>query len=365
VLALAGVPTTAMPALPLDGKNPCADQGGAVCGIVRHITNDPDLAGTLRDVLGTGFDVLLIIVIALLVRAVLNRLIDRVVRRTARTPSLAGLPSRLRRSHADEGGEVVTATTPERREQRAETIGSVLHSAVTFTISTIAFMEVLGKLGINLAPIVASAGIVGIALGFGAQNLVKDFISGIFMILEDQYGVGDVIDVGDATGTVEAVALRTTRVRDVKGTVWHVRNGEIVRIGNKSQGWSRALLDIPVAYGHSTDEAKALIKEIADSVWLDPEWAPQILEEPEVWGVEDLGADGVALRLVVKTAPLAQWSVSRELRSRIKKVFDERGFEIPYKQHTIWLRNDGDRNGSRDAAKPNGRRPAKKTAARR
>jgi small conductance mechanosensitive channel len=200
-------------------------------------------------------------------------------------------------------------------------------------------IEILGKLGINLGPIVASAGIVGIALGFGAQNLVKDFLSGIFMILEDQYGVGDVIDVGDATGTVEAVALRTTRIRDVKGTVWHVRNGEITRIGNKSQGWSRALLDIPVAYGHSTDDVRALIKEIADAMWQDPEWTPKILEEPEVWGVEDLGADAVALRLVVKTAPLAQWAVSRELRSRIKKVFDERGIEIPYKQHTIWLRD--------------------------
>ncbi|MFL6239256.1 MAG: mechanosensitive ion channel family protein [Actinomycetes bacterium] len=354
MLAIAGVPT-ALPSLPLDGRNPCADQGGAVCGIVRHLTNDPDLAGTLRDVFTKTFDILLIILVAIVIRALLNRIIDRAVRRTKLAPSLHDLPSRLRRRRAGEGDAI--AVTPERREQRAETIGSVLHSTVTAIVGTIAFIEVLGKIGINLAPIVASAGIVGIALGFGAQNLVKDFLSGIFMILEDQYGVGDVIDVGDATGTVEAVALRTTRLRDVKGTVWHVRNGEIVRIGNKSQGWSRALLDIPVAYGHSTDEARELIKEIADSVWQDPEWAPKILEEPEVWGVEDLGADGVALRLVVKTAPLAQWGVSRELRSRIKKAFDERGFEIPYKQHTIWLRND--------EPKPNGRPAAKKTAARR
>jgi small conductance mechanosensitive channel len=358
VLAFAGLSALhPAAALPLDGKNPCADQGGAVCGIVRHVTNDPDLAGTLRDLLTKSFDILLIILIAMLVRAMLNRLIDRVVR-TSSVPTLHALPGRLRRSSGDEGEGDVTITT-NRREQRAQTIGSVLRSTVTFVVGTIAFIEIQGKLGINLGPIVASAGIVGVALGFGAQNLVKDFLSGIFMILEDQFGVGDVIDVGDATGTVEAVALRTTRLRDVKGTVWHVRNGEVTRIGNKSQGWSRALLDIPVAYGHSTDEARAVIKEVADDMWQDPEWAPKILEEPEVWGVEDLGADGVALRLVVKTAPLAQWAVSRELRSRIKAVFDERGFEIPYKQHTIWLRND-------DQPKSNGRRPsAKKAAARR
>jgi small-conductance mechanosensitive channel len=331
--------------LPFDGKNPCADQGGAVCGIVRHITNDPDLAGTLRDVFTKGFDILVIIVVAIIIRAVLNRLINRAVQRSTKVPTFHQLPTRLRRAHpenADEGGDItVTAITAERREQRAETIGALLRNAVTFTIWAIALIEILGKLGLNLAPIVASAGIVGVALGFGAQNLVKDFLSGVFMILEDQFGVGDVIDVGDAVGTVEAVALRTTRLRDVKGTVWHVRNGEITRIGNKSQGWSRALLDVPIAYGHSTDEAKALLKEVADSVWQDPEWSPKILEEPEVWGVEDLGADGVALRLVVKTAPLAQWAVSRELRARIKQVFDERGIEIPYKQHTIWLRNEG------------------------
>jgi small conductance mechanosensitive channel len=354
VLALAGLSTTASPALPFDGKNPCTDQGGAVCGIVRHLTNDPDLAGTLRDIFTKGFDILLVVVVAIIMRALLNRLIDRVIRRTSQVPSLHKLPGRLRRSSSVEGGDVGVAL-PDRREQRAQTIGSVLRSTVTFAVGTIAFIEILGKLGINLGPIVASAGILGVALGFGAQNLVKDFLSGVFMILEDQFGVGDVIDVGDATGTVEAVALRTTRLRDVQGTVWHVRNGEIVRIGNKSQGWSRALLDVPVAYGHSTDEARALLKEIADSVWQDPDWAPKILEEPEVWGVEDLGADGVTLRLVVKTAPLAQWAVSRELRSRIKATFDERGIEIPYKQHTVWLRND--------EPKPNGRRPPAKEKA--
>ena len=146
--------------------------------------------------------------------------------------------------------------------QRAETIASVLRSTVTAVVGTIAFIEILGTLGINLGPIVASAGIVGVALGFGAQNLVKDFLSGIFMILEDQYGVGDVIDlgVGDANGTVEAVGLRITRLRDVKGQVWHVRNGEVVRVGNKSQGWSRAVLDVPVAYGNDVAEASAVIK---------------------------------------------------------------------------------------------------------
>jgi small conductance mechanosensitive channel len=359
VLAVAGLTATvphfatALPALPFDGKNPCADQGGAVCGIVRHLTNDPDLAGTLRDVFTKGFDILLIIVIAMIIRALLNRMINRVVRRTQTAPSLHELPGRLRRGSAGAGDDI--AVTPDRRGQRAETIGSVLRSAVTFTISTIALIEVLGKLGIALAPIVASAGIVGVAIGFGAQNLVKDFLSGIFMILEDQYGVGDVIDVGDATGTVEAVALRTTRLRDVKGTVWHVRNGEIVRIGNKSQGWARALLDIPVAWDSDVEQVRDVVKAAADSLWQDEEWSDKVVEEPEVWGLEDMGAAGLVVRLAVKTAPLQQWKVARELRERVKAALDSAGILVGVPLSSVRPHPDA----------PAEQAPAKETASRR
>jgi small conductance mechanosensitive channel len=349
----------ALPTLPFDAKNPCEDEGGAVCGIVRHVTDDPDLAGVLKALIGTGGEILLILAVAFIIRALLIRTINRVVSRTIDTPKLP-----LRHRQRREPTEIdLVVETPERRHQRAETIGSVLRNGVSITVFTIALIEVLGKLGIDLGPIVASAGIVGIALGFGAQNLVKDFLSGIFMILEDQYGVGDVIDVGEATGTVEAVGLRTTRLRDVNGTVWYARNGEIIRVGNKSQGWSRALLDVPIAYGADVADAQRLIKEVADTVWHDPEWVGSVLEEPEVWGVEDLGVDGVQIRLVVKTAPLAQWKVARELRQRIKAAFDEHGIEIPYKQHTIWMRSDNPADGN-DAPDEGATSAPRKTATR-
>jgi moderate conductance mechanosensitive channel len=200
-------------------------------------------------------------------------------------------------------------------------------------------MLVLGEVGFQLGPFIAGAGIVGVALGFGAQNLVKDFLSGIFMILEDQYGVGDVVDLGEASGSVEAVGLRVTRLRSVDGTVWYVRNGEVIRVGNKSQGWARAVLDIPIGYSEDIDRVRELLRETADALYRDPEYADMVLEEPEVWGVEALSNESVVIRVVVKTEPLKQWEVARELRRRIKTAFDEHGIEIP--QPTVWMRTDG------------------------
>jgi small conductance mechanosensitive channel len=184
-----------------------------------------------------------------------------------------------------------------------------------------------------------------VALGFGAQSLVKDFLAGMFILIEDQYGVGDIVDVGElsatpVSGVVEAVSLRATRLRSVNGTVWHVPNGTILRVGNMSQQWARALLDVTVGYGADTDEAQAIIKRVADDVWQDPAWSGQVLEEPEVWGIEDLGADGVTIRLVVKTQPAEQFVVLRELRSRIKLALDDAGVEIPFPQRVVWVRRD-------------------------
>jgi small conductance mechanosensitive channel len=259
-----------------------------------------------------------------------------------------------------------------RAAARAQTLGAVLRSVASFVIWTIAFITILGELGINLGPLVAGAGLAGVALGFGAQSLVKDFLAGIFMLIEDQYGVGDVIDVGEASGTVEAVTLRTTRLRDVNGTVWHVPNGQILRVGNMSQQWARALLDVSVAYGADLDEAQRIIKEVADALWREDAWRGQILEEPEVWGVEDIGPDGVIIRLVVKTLPAKQWSAMRELRSRLKVALDEAGIEIPHPQRTIWVRRDAgtsiesgvDLDLEADAEARPSKRPARKAASR-
>src|SRR4051794_7823773 len=216
----------------------------------------------------------------------------------------------------------------ERRRQRAETIGSVLRSVTSIVVFTVAGAMVLGELGFDLGPVLASAGIVGVAVGFGAQNLIKDFLNGMFMILEDQYGVGDVVDAGEATGTVESVGLRTTRLRDVQGTVWHIRNGEVIRVGNKSQGWARALLDIPVAWDTDVEQVRDVVKAAADSVWQDEDWSDRIVEEPEVWGIEDMGSTGLVVRLAVKTAPLEQWKVGRELRQRVKAALDGAGILV-------------------------------------
>jgi moderate conductance mechanosensitive channel len=283
-----------------------------------------DAADRYGDTLAAGaLRVLLIVVLAVVVRSVLHRLVSRAVRGAVdgRTPVVL---RPLRERIGVEPGALLT----ERRRQRAETVGSVLRSTVSAVVLVVGGAMVLSELGLDLGPVLASAGIVGVALGFGAQNLVKDVLTGVFLILEDQFGVGDVVDVGEATGTVEAVGLRTTRLRSVDGTVWYVRNGEVLRVGNMSQGWSRALLDVPVAWDSDIAVVRALVKEVADGLWHDPDWEARVLEEPEVWGVEAMGADGVVVRLVVKTVPLEQWDVQRELRQRVKAAFDAAGIDV-------------------------------------
>jgi len=185
---------------------------------------------------------------------------------------------------------------------------------------------------------------------------VQDFLAGIFVILEDQYGIGDIVDLRDsigspgAAGTVEAISLRTTRIRDVEGTVWHVPNGEIRTAGNKSQQWARSLLDIGVAYDTDIDHATGVLKRVADHLWQDEAFGPFIIEEPEVWGLERFDADKVTLRMVLKVQPARQWEVNRELRRRIKDAFDAEGIEMPFPQRTVWMRNDTERTAPAGAA---------------
>jgi small-conductance mechanosensitive channel len=261
----------------------------------------------------------------LLAAWVANRMVRRAIRRLVTSLSedrgLAALraPAALART-----GELPSL----RRVQRAETVGALLASVASFGIWGLAGLMALGTLGLDLGPLIAGAGIVGVAVGFGSQNLVRDFISGIFMLMEDQYGVGDVVDAGPATGTVEGVGLRTTRLRDVDGTLWHIPNGEIRRIGNRSQGWARALVDVEVAYSTDLEEATRVIERVALELSVDEQWSAKLLEQPEVWGVEELGPDGIRVRLVAKTRPLEQWKVARELRARLKVAFDEAGIEV-------------------------------------
>jgi small conductance mechanosensitive channel len=197
---------------------------------------------------------------------------------------------------------------------------------------------VLSEVGMDVAPILASAGVLGLAIGFGAQNLVKDFLSGVMMMVEDQYGVGDAVDLGEAVGTVEHVGLRVTRVRDVDGTVWYVRNGEILRVGNQSQNWARTVLDINVGYREDLVRVRRVLEEVAHGLWEDEDYSGVVIEEPEVWGVENLSPDGVVMRVTLKTAPMEQWQVAREMRARIKARFDHEGIEIPLPQRVVWHR---------------------------
>jgi moderate conductance mechanosensitive channel len=289
-------------------------------------------------------NILFLLVIATLLRWVLHRLIDRVMKRAAQG-SVPGIVNRGKSRQVVDRSSIAA----ERRHQRTATMASLLKSITTAVIFGVIAVMVIDVLGYNIAPLLASAGILGLALGFGAQSLVADFLSGVFMILEDQYGVGDMVDVGDAIGEVEAVGLRVTRVRDIDGTVWYVRNGNIARIGNMSQNWARTVLDINVAYDEDLDRVRAILADEAHKMWEEEKHNPDILEEPEVWGVQELAAESVVVRVVLKTAPMQQWTVARTLRERIKERFDAEGIEIPLPQRVIWHRGDDEQaqNGSR------------------
>ena len=195
------------------------------------------------------------------------------------------------------------AERQQRAQQRADTLGAVLRSLVTAVVWSIALLLVLGELGINLAPLVAGAGVVGFAVGFGAQSIVRDFLSGLFVLIEDHYGVGDFIDVGDASGTVEEVSLRTTRLRDQAGVLWIVPNGEIRRVGNYSQLFSQTRMQFEVSYDTDVDEASAVIKGVLDEVWHENREDATEIEEPTVLGIDAFKDSAIVIGAVIKTDP--------------------------------------------------------------
>lgn len=347
--ALAGSGSTASPTAvdpsPLKAAEEACRSGSMICSFVTEQTGSTKTGVWAELLLGTPWHILLIVLVALLLRYVLRRLVDHAVehiavggsaavfddRATAELPLLSRQRRRLRRRL----GMTQVAAMTSRRAQRARTLGTLLRSVVTITVIAVAGLMILDEIGMNIAPLLASAGIVGVALGFGSQSLVKDFLSGIFMIVEDQYGVGDNVDLGDAVGVVESVGLRVTQVRDVNGTLWYVPNGQINRVGNQSQGWARAVVDIAVGYGQDLEVATDVVLAAAKELAKDPEYRTLILEEPEVWGVERLAVNGVLLRCVIKTAPLQQWKVARELRSRVTRAFIDADISFPYAPQTV------------------------------
>jgi small-conductance mechanosensitive channel len=353
----------------------CTASPGVTCQLVWDLSHNEHAAKVTAEFLNGPVHLLLrvifVVLLALVIQFIVNRVINRLTERATHSllPNLrngaaaarrapARLVGRRRRTSGSEAdiadpdalgvaaargvatdaagdasqGEIngaaadaERALVDERRKQRVRALGSILRSVASITIFSIASVVILGDLGINLAPLLASAGVVGVAIGFGAQSMVRDYLAGIFMLVEDQYGVGDVVSIGDATGTVENVTLRVTRLRDVSGIVWHIRNGAIEQVGNESQGWARAVVDYPVPYEVDLGEIRSLLAEAAQALWDEPDWRVVLLDPPEVWGAQEISGKEVTMRIVAKTAPLRQWEVERELRARVKAALAAAG----------------------------------------
>ncbi|MER5217439.1 mechanosensitive ion channel family protein [Streptomyces sp. NPDC002838] len=267
--------------------------------------------------LAIGLRVLLILVIAAVLRVVVRRAITKLIDRMNRTVQAVDGTAL--------GGLLVNV---ERRRQRSQAIGSVLRSVASFTIVSTAALMILGTFEINLAPLLASAGVAGVAIGFGARNLVTDFLSGVFMILEDQYGVGDSIDAGVACGEVIEVGLRVTKLRGENGAIWYVRNGEVKRVGNLSQGWSTANVDVTVRPDEDLDKVKRTIGEVAETMSKEEPWNELLWGPIEVLGLDSVLLDSMVIRVSAKTMPGKSLTVERELRWRIKRAFDAANIPI-------------------------------------
>jgi len=297
-----------------------SDEPGIACRLVWDISHSNHAAEVTRvyvaGPVNVGLKIAFVLLLAFTARAITHRAINRLTSRAAK-----GHPS----TEIGHSRGLPPERSGERRHQRSHALGSILRNATTFLIFGIAGIIILGDLGIDLAPLLASAGVLGVALGFGAQSLVGDFLAGVSILLEDQYGVGDVITTGTTSGTVEAVGLRVTRMRDVNGVVWHVRNGSLQQVGNQSQGWARAVIDIPVPYNQDMSEVREIMTQVVSDMWKRPEWEGVMLEEPKVWGVQSLSSSEATWRLVAMTTPPRQYEVERALREEIKGALDAQG----------------------------------------
>jgi moderate conductance mechanosensitive channel len=334
--------TTVEPVDIVRSTEPCYEEQTGLCRQVYDWTDGNETAANLASwIVDKPLEILIILVVAWVLARLARRWVERFVNRVV-VPTTSPV-ERLGKLGVVIPGGLEAATPDPRRSSRAQSISVVLTSSTVVAIWSIAGMLVLGVVGIQLGPLLAGAGVAGVALGFGAQSLVKDCIAGLFMLIEDQYGVGDVIDLGEATGVVEEVSLRTTVLRSVDGTVWHVPNGVVERVGNLSQLWSVALIDVVIAYDTDVNRACELLQEAADEVGGWEEFEGVIIEAPRVLGVETLAADGVTIRLTVKVTPGQQWQFQRALRQHVKEVFDRADVAMPFPQRTVWMNTDPDR----------------------
>jgi moderate conductance mechanosensitive channel len=258
-------------------------------------------------------------IVRLILRFVINRSVDRIV---------GGVKKKQK---VDDTRQLMASPLAAARTvQRTRTLGNVLNNIVSVVIVVIAVLLIVSSINPNItASFALLTGALGAGLGFGAQNVVKDVLNGLFMVAEDQYGVGDVVDLGAATGVVEAVGIRITQIRDVNGTVWFCRNGEVVRVGNMSQGWSRVIMDLAVPYDTDVQAVQERILAAANTLATNTKWRSRIIEKPELWGIESISAEAIVIRLVLKTVPGSKDDVARELRSTIKSTLDDMGIQLP------------------------------------
>lgn len=272
---------------------------------------------------GFAIRIFLIIIGLLVIRWVLLVMVRRIV-----TSVTTGV--KKREGAADTKALDASPLARARLVQRARTIGLVLSNLITAGLSISALIAILSELGIAIGALAAGAGILGAALGFGAQSLVRDFLAGLFIVVEDQFGVGDTVDLGSASGVVESIRLRVTQVRDAEGTVWYVRNGEILRVGNQSQGWSRIILDLPLSYDADLEKAKTVLEQAAAKIAETPGVKSGLIGKAEVWGIQALAGEGIVFRMVQQVRPSRKDEITRLLRLEVKRSLDKAGIELSH-----------------------------------
>jgi small-conductance mechanosensitive channel len=303
------------------------DNAGQLCDALYELTDSQVVAETTSFLLGVPVKIIIVLALALVV----NRIARRSIRR---------FTDRLGRVAAEHGEAVVNERNVIRAEERATTIGSLLRSLTTATVFGVAGIMILEVLGVSLVPLIASAGVLSLAVGFGAQSVVEDLLRGLFMLSEDQFGVGDRIDVGHVNGYVERVTLRTVVVRDSAGTLWHVPNSQIDWVANENQTRSRATVLIGVSYAADLERATSVLDEAARAAGAEPEWHDLVRDEPQVQGVHELGDDAVMMRVVVWVDAPERRRFERHLRRRLKEALDRAGIEMPNRQVDVWLRHE-------------------------
>ncbi len=314
------------------GLSAACESSGFVCDAVYEWSGSRLLAELTAWFVGRGLTVVLFLFAGWVASRIVKRAISHFTKRLDR-PSLR-----------DVGRDPTLSIEAEalRAKARTETLAGVLRSVALFGIWSLTFLLALGQLGLNLGPLIAGAGIVGVAIGFGAQSVVRDFLSGFSMMIEDIYSVGDDIDFGRGRGTVEKISLRSTSIRNRQGVVWNVPNGKLDFVANYSQLWARAQVDIEVSYDCDLRQAMDVIRQAGQQMWEDPEWGhDELSEPPQVKGVQSLGESGIFIRVRAKTRPSVQWRTERELRLRIKEALDAAGIEMPYPHRTLIVRGDG------------------------